>query len=91
MVLPPEEAIDSETAIENLIDTSDTGSLTGDQLDSTNTRNGSLSPDALTERYVYLFFLNTRREMIDIVMTISESRRVSLYDLFFFSFLKIIF
>lgn len=51
VVLPPEESIDSETAIENLIDTSDTGSLTGDQLDSTNTRNGSISPDALIERY----------------------------------------
>ncbi|KAH0954789.1 hypothetical protein HN011_008832 [Eciton burchellii] len=50
VVLPPEEIIDSETAIENLIDTSDAGSLTGDQLDSTNTRNGSISPDALIER-----------------------------------------
>lgn len=49
VVLPPEESI--ETAIENLIDTSDTGSLTGDQLDSVNTRNGSISPDALAERY----------------------------------------
>lgn len=49
VVLPPEESIDSETAIENLIDTSDTGSFT-DQLDSTNTRNGSISPDALAER-----------------------------------------
>lgn len=44
VVLPPEESI------ENLIDTSDTGSFTGDQLDSTNTRNGSISPDALAER-----------------------------------------
>lgn len=51
MVLPPEESIDSETAIENLIDTSDTGSFTGDQLDSVNTRNGSISPDILAERY----------------------------------------
>lgn len=51
VVLPPEESIDNETAIENLIDTSDTGSFTGDQLDSTNTRNGSISPDALAERY----------------------------------------
>ncbi|XP_029678640.1 huntingtin-interacting protein 1-like [Formica exsecta] len=50
VVLPPEESIDNETAIENLIDTSDTGSFTGDQLDSTNTRNGSISPDALAER-----------------------------------------
>lgn len=50
VVLPPEESIDHETAIENLIDTSDTGSFTGDQLDSTNTRNGSISPDALAER-----------------------------------------
>ncbi|XP_050459259.1 huntingtin-interacting protein 1-related protein isoform X1 [Cataglyphis hispanica] len=50
VVLPPEEPIDNETAIENLIDTSDTGSFTGDQLDSTNTRNGSISPDALAER-----------------------------------------
>lgn len=57
MVLPPEESIDHETAIENLIDTSDTGSFTGDQLDSTNTRNGSISPDALAERYrIYVYF-----------------------------------
>lgn len=56
MVLPPEESIDSETAIENLIDTSDTGSLTGDQLDSVNTRNGSISPDALAERYKDYYF-----------------------------------
>jgi len=57
VVLPPEESIDSETAIENLIDTSDTGSLTGDQLDSVNTRNGSISPDALAERYeINVFF-----------------------------------
>jgi len=56
VVLPPEESIDSETAIENLIDTSDTGSLTGDQLDSVNTRNGSISPDALAERYAINFF-----------------------------------
>jgi len=58
VVLPPEETIDSETAIENLIDTSDAGSLTGDQLDSTNTRNGSISPDALVERYaLHIHFL----------------------------------
>lgn len=57
MVLPPEESIDSETAIENLIDTSDTGSLTGDQLDSVNTRNGSISPDALAERYLTFFLV----------------------------------
>ena len=56
MVLPPEESIDSETAIENLIDTSDTGSFTGDQLDSVNTRNGSISPDALVERYGIFYF-----------------------------------
>jgi len=63
VVLPPEEAIDNETAIENLIDTSDTGSLTGDQLDSSNTRNGSLSPDALTERYIPFFLnINSKRD-----------------------------
>ncbi|XP_020287826.1 huntingtin-interacting protein 1 isoform X2 [Pseudomyrmex gracilis] len=50
VVLPPEESIDSESVIETLIDTSDTGSLTGDQIDSTNTRNGSISPDVLAER-----------------------------------------
>lgn len=48
VVLPPEEALDSETVVDSLIDTSDTSSLPGDQLDST--RNGSISPDALTER-----------------------------------------
>lgn len=45
VVLPRQESLDSEATIDNLIDTSDTGSLTGDQLDST--RNGSVSPDAL--------------------------------------------
>lgn len=49
VVLPPEESLDSETVIESLIDTSDAGSLTGDQLDSA-TRNGAISPDALAER-----------------------------------------
>lgn len=62
MVLPPEASIDSEIAIENLIDTSDAGSLTGDQLDSVNTRNGSISPDALAERYkinnLFLFLIS---------------------------------
>lgn len=48
VVLPPEETLDSETVVDSLIDTSDTSSLPGDQLDSS--RNGSISPDALTER-----------------------------------------
>ncbi|XP_043495410.1 huntingtin-interacting protein 1 isoform X1 [Polistes fuscatus] len=48
VVLPPEESLDSETVVDSLIDTSDTSSLPGDQLDSS--RNGSISPDALTER-----------------------------------------
>lgn len=46
VVLPPEEPIDTEGA---LIDTSDTSSLPGDPADSTH--NGSISPDALAERY----------------------------------------
>ncbi|KAJ8687345.1 hypothetical protein QAD02_023139 [Eretmocerus hayati] len=45
VVLPPEEPIDTEGA---LIDTSDTNSLTGDNLESSH--NGSISPDALIER-----------------------------------------
>lgn len=47
VVLPPEESLDSETVVD-LIDTSDTNSLPGDQLDST--RNGSISPDVIAER-----------------------------------------
>ena len=48
VVLPPEEALDAETVVDSLIDTSDTSSLPGDQPDST--RNGSISPDAIAER-----------------------------------------
>ncbi|KZC15117.1 PREDICTED: huntingtin-interacting protein 1 [Dufourea novaeangliae] len=47
VVLPPEEPLDSEMVMD-LIDTSDTSSLPGDQLDST--RNGSISPDTIAER-----------------------------------------
>ncbi|KYM84715.1 Huntingtin-interacting protein 1 [Atta colombica] len=73
VVLPPEESIDSETAIENLIDTSDTGSLTGDQLDSVNTRNGSISPDALVERdslidHLYQENVRQRQEVNHLLM-----------------------
>ena len=46
VVLPAEEPIDTEGA---LIDTSDTSSLPGDQLDSSH--NGSISPDAIAERF----------------------------------------
>ncbi|KAG7189683.1 hypothetical protein KM043_017354 [Ampulex compressa] len=48
VVLPPEEPLNSEVAVDSLIDTSDTSSLAGDQLDST--RNGSVTSDALAER-----------------------------------------
>ncbi|KAL0112446.1 hypothetical protein PUN28_012048 [Cardiocondyla obscurior] len=73
VVLPPEATIDSETAIENLIDTSDTGSLTGDQLDSVNTRNGSISPDALAERdslidHLYQENVRQRQEVNHLLM-----------------------
>ncbi|XP_077256164.1 huntingtin interacting protein 1 isoform X1 [Temnothorax americanus] len=73
VVLPPEPSIDSETAIENLIDTSDTGSLTGDQLDSVNTRNGSISPDALAERdslidHLYQENVRQRQEVNHLLM-----------------------
>lgn len=51
VVLPPEEPLDAEGS---LIDTSDTNSLAGDQQDSTH--NGSISPDALAERYSYSIF-----------------------------------
>ncbi|XP_076246002.1 huntingtin interacting protein 1 isoform X2 [Calliopsis andreniformis] len=48
-VVLPEESLDGDVSgVDNLIDTSDTSSLPGDQLDST--RNGSISPDALAER-----------------------------------------
>ncbi|XP_015598215.1 huntingtin-interacting protein 1 isoform X2 [Cephus cinctus] len=48
VVLPPEEPMDNEAAVDSLIDTSDIISLPGDQLDSA--RNGSISPDVLAER-----------------------------------------
>ncbi|KYQ59459.1 Huntingtin-interacting protein 1 [Trachymyrmex zeteki] len=73
VVLPPEESIDSETAIDNLIDTSDTGSFTGDQLDSVNTRNGSISPDVLAERdslidHLYQENVRQRQEVNHLLM-----------------------
>ncbi|XP_046429273.1 huntingtin-interacting protein 1 isoform X1 [Neodiprion fabricii] len=48
VTLPPEEPIDADSAVDSLIDTSETNSLAGDQIDST--RNGSISPDVLAER-----------------------------------------
>ncbi|XP_066601569.1 huntingtin-interacting protein 1 isoform X1 [Prorops nasuta] len=48
VVLPPEEPLDTDTVVDSLIDTSDTNSLSGDQLDTT--YNGSISPDVLAER-----------------------------------------
>lgn len=48
VVLPPEEPLDTDAAVDSLIDTSDTSSLPGDQID--NSRNGSISPDVLAER-----------------------------------------
>ena len=61
VVLPPEEPIDTEGA---LIDTSDTNSLAGDNHDSIH--NGSLSPDALTERYkIQLFYIKYKTELIE--------------------------
>ncbi|XP_043272476.1 huntingtin-interacting protein 1 isoform X2 [Venturia canescens] len=48
VVLPPEEPMDSDAAVDSLIDTSDTSSMTSDQMDAA--RNGSISPDALAER-----------------------------------------
>ena len=49
-MLPPEEPLDTDAAVDSLIDTSDTISLPGDQIDSS--RNGSISPDALAERLI---------------------------------------
>ena len=48
VVLPPEEPMDSDAAVDSLIDTSDTISMVSDQLDSS--QNGSISPDTLAER-----------------------------------------
>lgn len=42
--------MDSDAAVDSLIDTSDTSSMTSDQMDAA--RNGSISPDALAERQV---------------------------------------
>lgn len=54
VVLPPEEpmGLDGDAAVDSLIDTSDTSSMTSDQLDTAH--NGSISPDALAERHVFL-------------------------------------
>lgn len=62
VTLPPEEPIDPDAAVDSLIDTSETNSLAGDQIDSA--RNGSISPDVLAERCsmtdIYLLtFLST--------------------------------
>jgi huntingtin interacting protein 1 len=56
VILPPEDAVhhsDSDTVVDgNLVDTSDTNSMTGELVDL-NHRNGSVSPDVLAERQVY--------------------------------------
>ncbi|KOC67006.1 Huntingtin-interacting protein 1 [Habropoda laboriosa] len=71
VVLPPEESLDSETVVDSLIDTSDTSSLPGDQLDST--RNGSISPDAIAERESLIDHLqqenNRQRQELHRVLT----------------------
>nr|XP_012141822.1 PREDICTED: huntingtin-interacting protein 1 isoform X2 [Megachile rotundata] len=72
VVLPPEESFqDSETVVDSLIDTSDTSSLPGDQLDST--RNGSISPDAIAERESLIDHLqqenNRQRQELHRVLT----------------------
>ncbi|XP_060822479.1 huntingtin-interacting protein 1 isoform X2 [Bombus pascuorum] len=70
VVLPPEESLDSDTVVD-LIDTSDTSSLPGDQLDST--RNGSISPDAIAERESLIDHLqqeiNRQRQELHRVLT----------------------
>ncbi|XP_012256413.2 huntingtin-interacting protein 1 isoform X2 [Athalia rosae] len=48
VTLPPEEPIDADAVVDSLIDTSETSSLVGDQIDAA--RNGSISPDVLAER-----------------------------------------
>ncbi|XP_016772136.1 huntingtin-interacting protein 1 isoform X2 [Apis mellifera] len=71
VVLPPEESLDSEVVVDSLIDTSDTNSLSGDQLDST--RNGSISPDAIAERESLIDHLqqenNRQRQELHRVLT----------------------
>ncbi|OAD59447.1 Huntingtin-interacting protein 1 [Eufriesea mexicana] len=71
VVLPPEESLDSETVVDSLIDTSDTNSLPGDQLDST--RNGSISPDGIAERESLIDHLqqenNRQRQELHRVLT----------------------
>ena len=62
--------MDSDTVVD-LIDTSDTSSLPGDQLDST--RNGSISPDAIAERESLIDHLqqeiNRQRQELHRVLT----------------------
>lgn len=61
VILPPEDAAhhsDGDTVMDgNLVDTSDTNSVTGDLVDL-NHRNGSISPDVLAERQVTISFID---------------------------------
>jgi huntingtin interacting protein 1 len=60
VILPPEDAVhhsDSDNVVDgNLVDTSDTNSLTGDLVDL-NHQNGSVYPDVLAERQVIIYLM----------------------------------
>lgn len=76
VVLPPEEPLDSETAVDSLIDTSDTSSLPGDQFDSAH--NGSISPDVLAERDSLIDHLHQEnsRQRQEIHCLLTEHQRI---------------
>ncbi|XP_026668374.1 huntingtin-interacting protein 1 isoform X2 [Ceratina calcarata] len=80
VVLPPEESLDSDTVVDSLIDTSDTNSLPGDQLDST--RNGSISPDVIVERESLIDHLQQEnrhqsQELYRVLTLLTDQQRIA--------------
>ncbi|KAK0174694.1 hypothetical protein PV327_010432 [Microctonus hyperodae] len=76
VVLPQEEPIDSDTTVDSLIDTSDTNSIIGDQLDTGG--NGSISPDVLAERDSLIDHLHHEngRQREELHRFLSEHQRI---------------
>ncbi|XP_057322825.1 huntingtin-interacting protein 1 isoform X2 [Microplitis mediator] len=76
VVLPQEESIDNESTVDSLIDTSDTNSMPGDQMDAA--RNGSVSPDVLAERDSLIDHLHHEngRQREELHRLLSEHQRI---------------
>ncbi|KAK0160736.1 hypothetical protein PV328_008111 [Microctonus aethiopoides] len=76
VVLPQEEPIDTDTTVDSLIDTSDTNSIIGDQLDTGG--NGSISPDVLAERDSLIDHLHHEngRQREELHRFLSEHQRI---------------